>query len=99
MHLEKSLTTAAVTVATLGTLFVAAGPAAAGGIIVVASPTHDNSCANHKTHTQPRGNTSAGSGPVNGLLAQLPLTTALNHCGGADLPFEDVDQNNAAGVG
>ncbi|WP_411105224.1 hypothetical protein [Streptomyces sp. cmx-4-9] len=63
-----------------------ATPALAGGIVVVGSPSHDNSCAHQRTGTRPQGATTAGPGIANALLGQLPATAALNHCGGADLP-------------
>ncbi|SCG07849.1 hypothetical protein GA0115259_111997, partial [Streptomyces sp. MnatMP-M17] len=74
----------------------AAGSAAAGGAGVLLSPSFANGCANHQTNTQPQGGTSNGSGGAQGLLAQLPAGSPLNHCGGADLtgsqvlPAEDV---------
>lgn len=102
MTLSRKSTALVVAAAAIGTGFAGASPAAAGGIIVVASPSYDNACANHNTRTQPDGNTSGESGSGTGLLTQLPLSTALNHCGGADLPHasnvEDVNQNNAAGA-
>ncbi|MEU6313775.1 hypothetical protein [Streptomyces sp. NPDC047014] len=67
---------------------------------MIASPSHDNSCANHKTLTQPEGLTSNGSGTTEGMLAQLPVVNALNHCGGADLIIKQYgtfgDNNNNA---
>ncbi|MER7349085.1 hypothetical protein ABT390_27165 [Streptomyces aurantiacus] len=83
----------AITAAGIGTGLMAASPAAAGGIIVIGSPSFNNGCANHQTHTQPRGTTSEGSGPAQGLLAQVPVTDPLNHCGGADLPIPSYDND------
>jgi hypothetical protein len=58
----------------------------AGGIIVVASPSFSNACTNAGTHTTPHGATTHGPGTAGGLLGQIPITSPLNHCGGADLP-------------
>ncbi|MER6302047.1 hypothetical protein ABT247_21150 [Kitasatospora sp. NPDC001539] len=74
--------------------FATAAPAAAGGIIVIASPSHDNSCLNSYTRTQPYGRTTGTSGSAQGLQAQVPLLGPLNHCGGADLPLDNANQPN-----
>ncbi|MFF3976936.1 hypothetical protein [Streptomyces sp. NPDC001828] len=102
---RRTVTALAVAAATIGTGLAAAAPAAAGGIIVVASPSHDNSCFNTDA-AQSRDATRNGSAAAAGLLAALPIETPLNHCDGADLPgsrgpinVEDVNQNNAAGEG
>ncbi|CAM5518367.1 hypothetical protein SRIMM317S_06997 [Streptomyces rimosus subsp. rimosus] len=80
--------------AALGAGLASAAPAAAGGIIVIGSPSHDNTCANHGTVTQPMGSTSNGNGAAGGLLGQIPIGSALNHCGGADLPGTQNGSNN-----
>ncbi|KWT59220.1 hypothetical protein ADL21_24895 [Streptomyces albus subsp. albus] len=72
--------------AVIGTGLATASPAAAGGIIVIASPSFTNACANHGAHAKPRGHSSNGSGSAQGLLAQVPIVDAVNHCGGADVP-------------
>ncbi|WP_189762375.1 hypothetical protein [Streptomyces xanthochromogenes] len=104
MTTRRTATALAVAAAAIGAGLAAASPAVAGGVIVVASPSHDNSCFNTDA-AQSRDATRNGSGTAAGLLAALPIETPLNHCGGADLPgshgpsnVEDVNQNNAAGV-
>ncbi|WP_275464569.1 hypothetical protein [Streptomyces noursei] len=87
MTTHKAATTLAVAAAAIGSGFAAATPAAAGGIIVIASPSFDNSCANQGTRTQPHGHTSKESGSAQGMSAQIPLASPLNHCGGADVPL------------
>lgn len=74
------------TTAALGTGLASAAPASAGGIIVFASPSFDNSCTNTGTAAQSAGDTTHSSGTANGPLAAIPAETPLNHCGGADLP-------------
>ncbi|GGY65815.1 hypothetical protein GCM10010326_70530 [Streptomyces xanthochromogenes] len=76
--------------AAFGVGLAAATPAAAGGIIVVASPSHDNACTNLGTTAQSGGETRNGSGTVGGLLAAVPVGMPLNNCGGADLPMQKV---------
>lgn len=72
---------AAVSAASLG----GAGPASAGGIIVIGSPSHDNTCLNGR-FTRARGAATHATGNAAGLLGQASLRSPLNHCGGADLP-------------
>ncbi|MFF7725656.1 chaplin family protein [Streptomyces sp. NPDC008001] len=65
-----------------------ASPAAAGGIVVIGSPSSDDTCANQRTGA--RGATTSSPAHASGDVLQLPATTPLNHCGGADLPgFRD----------
>ncbi len=85
MATRRTVTALAVAAAAIATGFASAAPAAAGGIIVIASPSHDNTCANQGHATQ-RGATTSGSGSTGGILAALPVSGPLNHCGGADLP-------------
>ncbi|MFC7818664.1 hypothetical protein ACFUTR_28995 [Streptomyces sp. NPDC057367] len=86
MTIRKTFTALAVTAAAIGSGLATAAPATAGGIIVVGSPSFHNGCANHGTRSQSGGQTTDGSGAAQGLLAQVPIDNALNHCGGADLP-------------
>ncbi len=51
MTTRMAVTALGITAAAIGAGLTTAAPAFAGGIIVVASPSYDNSCANHKTHT------------------------------------------------
>ncbi|WP_409240364.1 hypothetical protein [Streptomyces sp. PA5.6] len=91
---SKTVAWAAATAAALGIVLGTAAPAAAGGIIVIGSPSHDNTCTNHGTHTKPAAGTQRAAGPVQGLLAQVPVVNAINHCGGADLPGENNKEAN-----
>lgn len=61
-----------------------AAPASAGGIGDFLSPAFGTSCANHNIGSSSVGNTTAGTGTLNGNLAGLPLGSPLNQCGGAD---------------
>lgn len=62
-----------------------AGPAAAGGVGDFLSPAFGTSCANQNTGAHTDGATTHGPGAANSTLAGLPLSSALNQCGGADL--------------
>ena len=84
MTAHKTFTALGLTAAALGAGLATAAPASAGGIIVVASPSFENTCANgHSSGAS--GPTTHGPGGVSGLVGQIPLTSPLNHCGGADL--------------
>ncbi|MET9323676.1 hypothetical protein ABZX75_26355 [Streptomyces sp. NPDC003038] len=80
------------TAAAFGCLFVSLGgglavaaPASAGGIGDLLSPAFGTSCANYNVGARANGAATQGTGTANGNLAGLPLGSALNHCGGADL--------------
>ncbi|WP_126882892.1 hypothetical protein [Streptomyces sp. WAC05374] len=73
------------TAAALGTVVAAAGPASAGGVGDFLSPAFGTSCGNHNTGARIGGTTTHGTGAANGNLAGLPISSALNQCGGADL--------------
>ncbi|MEV5597733.1 hypothetical protein [Streptomyces sp. NPDC052496] len=62
-----------------------AEPASAGGIIVIGSPSHDNTCLNGR-FSAARGAATHTTGNAAGLLGQVPFRSPLNHCGDADLP-------------
>ncbi len=87
MTTRRTGTALAVTAAAIGSGLASATPAAAGGIIVIGSPSFMNSCTNHGHATQ-RGATTNGNGAAGGLLATLPVSGPLNDCGGADLYME-----------
>lgn len=73
------------------TVGFAAAPAAAGGLLPIASPAFGTSCANHGgPHAS--GATTHGTGTANGNLAGLPISDPVNHCGGADLSTDKVKQ-------
>jgi hypothetical protein len=86
----RALTVTALTAAGIA---AAAGPACAGGIGDIASPSYGNSCANTGTHIHATGATTRGPGALTGLLGQTPLRGPLNQCGGADLPDLSVAPN------
>jgi hypothetical protein len=77
--------TALATVALGGTL-TAAAPAAAGGIGDFLSPAFGVSCTNLNNGARADGATTHGTGAADGNLAGLPVGSALNQCGGADMP-------------
>ncbi|AWT46803.1 MULTISPECIES: hypothetical protein [Streptomyces] len=93
IHRCTVATATALTVAALGTALATADPASAGGILPIASPAFGTMCANHHTGAHATGATRSGTGTVGGNLAGLPLGSALNQCGGADL----VPSSSASG--
>lgn len=100
MTTHRTLATAlGLTTAALGAGLATAAPASAGGVIVVASPSFDNSCANHGTAKQSAGRTTHGSGTVGGNLAALPAATPLNQCGGADIPIIQERDTESYAIG
>lgn len=75
----------AATAAALGAGTVTAAPASAGGIGDFLSPAFGVTCANLNNGAAATGPTTHGTGPGGGNIGRLPLSSALNHCGGADL--------------
>ncbi|GAA0611802.1 hypothetical protein GCM10010394_47010 [Streptomyces crystallinus] len=63
-----------------------ATPASAGGIGDFLSPAFGTNCANHNTGAHADGLTHHGTGTAGGNLAGIPVGSAVNQCGGADLP-------------
>ncbi|MFD3780738.1 hypothetical protein [Streptomyces sp. NPDC058612] len=84
MRTHQAITLIVVTVGCGG---FATAPAWAGGVGDFRSPAFGTSCANHDTGAHNAGDTTTGTGTLTGILAGLPLDSALNHCGGADLPL------------
>jgi hypothetical protein len=100
MNARKAVTALVAWAAALGAGIATAAPAAAGGIIVIGSPSYNNFCANGHS-SGPAGATRQVMGSVSGLLGQLPVSGPLNQCGGADLPVlqhecDPVDGNFVA---
>ncbi|KAA6223072.1 hypothetical protein CP973_15105 [Streptomyces albofaciens JCM 4342] len=85
MIARKIVTPLAVAATAVGTTFATGAPAAAGGIIVIGSPSHNNTCMNGPS-TAAHGAATHGTGSAAGLLGQIPFGSPLNHCGSADLP-------------
>ncbi|MFF3343652.1 hypothetical protein [Streptomyces flavidovirens] len=81
--------TAVVAAAIVGNGIVTAAPAAAGGIGDFLSPAFGTACANLNNGARAHGVTTQGTGIAGGDLAGLPIGSALNQCGGADLPIVD----------
>ncbi|GHB27917.1 hypothetical protein GCM10010331_12870 [Streptomyces xanthochromogenes] len=75
---------------------VTAVPASAGGVGDFLSPAFGTDCANLNTGAQAAGHTTQGSGAAGGNLLGLPIGSPLNHCGGADLPLQQVPVAGAA---
>ncbi|MET9936348.1 MULTISPECIES: hypothetical protein [unclassified Streptomyces] len=69
----------------MGAGLAGAAPASAGGIGDFLSPAFGVTCANHHTGARADGATAAGTGTAGGNFLGLPLGSALNQCGGADL--------------
>lgn len=69
-----------------------ATPASAGGVGDFLSPAFGISCVNHHgSHAE--GAAGPGTGAADGNLAGLPIGIPMNHCGGADSPIEDDDED------
>ncbi|MFI9155444.1 hypothetical protein [Streptomyces sp. NPDC053367] len=66
-----------------------AAPAAAGGLLPIASPAFGTFCANHGS-PHAGGATTHGTGAASSNLAGLPISNPTNQCGGADLPVLHV---------
>ncbi len=96
MSTSRIATSLALAAAVLATGFTAAAPASAGGIGDFLSPAFGTSCANHKTHTAPQGRAHTDSGGITGLLAQVPATSPVNQCGGADASYMQINQNSGS---
>ncbi|MEV7641378.1 hypothetical protein AB0O32_15690 [Streptomyces rubiginosohelvolus] len=64
-----------------------AAPATAGGIGDLLSPAFGVDCENHRIGSQASGGTAHGTGTIGGNVGRIPLASALNQCGGADLPM------------
>ncbi len=64
---------------------LSASPAVAGGIVVVASPSENNSCLIYGGGTV--GGTGGSPGTSAGNVVHVPARAPLSHCGGADLPL------------
>ncbi|WP_228974818.1 hypothetical protein [Streptomyces sp. DH12] len=87
--MRKTATAFVLTATAAGTILATTSPATAGGVGDFLSPAFGTSCANHHTGARAEGATTHGTGAANGNLAGLPLGSALNQCGGADLPEAD----------
>lgn len=83
--MRKTATGLSLTAAALGAGIAGAAPASAGGIGDFLSPAFGVTCANLHNGARAQGATTQGTGAANGNLAELPLGSALNQCGGADL--------------
>ncbi|MFE2267545.1 hypothetical protein [Streptomyces griseosporeus] len=66
-----------------------AAPAAAGGLLPIASPAFGTFCANHGS-PHASGATTHATGAASSDLAGLPISNPTNQCGGADLPVLHV---------
>lgn len=86
MTLRSALTALTLGVGTFAAALFAAAPASAGGIVVIASPSHDNSCLNLGS-AKAASSLKRAAGTVSNLLGQVPVASPLNHCGGADAPL------------
>ncbi|MFC4517301.1 hypothetical protein [Streptomyces ehimensis] len=75
--------------ATAGALLLGASPAVAGGVIVFDSPSVNNTCAQKGMGT--RGRAASAPGSATGDVIGLPAAAPLNHCGGADLPVQTIN--------
>jgi hypothetical protein len=84
MTARRTLTALALTAAAAGVGVATAAPASAGGIGDFLSPAFGTSCANQHIGSHARGVTPHSTGSLAGNLAGIPLSNALNQCGGAD---------------
>ncbi|MER7110589.1 hypothetical protein [Streptomyces sp. NPDC000229] len=86
MSTHKAMSTAVVAAAIVGTGVGTAAPAAAGGVGDFLSPAFGTACANLNNGARATGSTTHTTGTAGGNVAGLPLGSALNRCGGADVP-------------
>ncbi|MFJ5678206.1 hypothetical protein [Streptomyces sp. NPDC093097] len=86
------------TLTALGAGLANAGPASAGGVIAVLSPSMDNTCAELGKAMRHTAGTTHGSGTADGLLTALLIDSPLNHCGGADIPLPAEKQQAFTGI-
>ncbi|WP_188306488.1 hypothetical protein [Streptomyces sp. CBMA123] len=93
MTTRRTATALALTAATIGAGLATAAPATAGGVGDFLSPAFGTDCENHHIGAHATGATTSGSGTVSNNSGKLPLLSALNHCGGADML---VSQNGGA---
>ncbi|MFE9743131.1 hypothetical protein [Streptomyces sp. NPDC006477] len=70
----------------MGAGLITASPASAGGIGDFLSSAFGTACANLNNGAKAHGTTTQGTGTAGGNLAGIPTASALNQCGGADLP-------------
>ncbi|WP_073224281.1 hypothetical protein [Streptomyces sp. NBRC 110465] len=96
MTLYRRTLSALAVVAAAGGSLATAAPASAGGVGDFLSPAFGTDCANHRVGTQAAGATTAGTGAANANVLGLPLGSALNQCGGADLPVNCDFADSAA---
>ncbi|MFH8411368.1 hypothetical protein ACH4FX_42425 [Streptomyces sp. NPDC018019] len=82
---RQSLTALSLTATALGAGLATASPASAGGIGAFLSPAFSTVCGNLNNGAHADGTTTGGTGTAGGNRAGIPLGSALNHCGGADL--------------
>ncbi|MER7514049.1 hypothetical protein ACFZBM_34400 [Streptomyces lavendulae] len=85
MTTRRTATVLALTTAAIGAGLTTAAPATAGGIGDFLSPAFGTDCENHRIGAHATGATTSGSGTVSSNTGKLPLLSALNHCGGADM--------------
>ncbi|WP_101897615.1 hypothetical protein [Embleya scabrispora] len=79
---------ATVLLAGLGSVALAATPAAATSVIGVGNGAVGNACAND-LGSRARGATSAHPGTVSGLGTAVPLSGPANQCGNLGVPEEN----------
>ncbi|CAL9327827.1 hypothetical protein SUDANB113_00005 [Streptomyces sp. enrichment culture] len=80
-HVKRTYATCCFALLAVGCTAV---PAAAGGLLPIASPAFGTLCANHGT-SHSAGATSHGAGTASENLTALPISNPANQCGGADL--------------
>ncbi|MEV5342027.1 hypothetical protein AB0K93_26620 [Streptomyces sp. NPDC052676] len=85
MITRKTAAALGLVAASVGAGIATATPAAAGGIGDFLSPAFGTACANLNNGAHADGLTRSGTGTAGGNLAGLPIGSALNQCGGADL--------------
>ncbi|MFB7747547.1 hypothetical protein [Streptomyces sp. NPDC056132] len=86
MTSQRVLITFGVSALALGASLASAIPATAGGVGDFLSPAFGTACGNLNNGARADGVTSSGTGTGGGNLVGLPMGSALNQCGGADLP-------------
>lgn len=92
MNKRRPTAALALTTAALGTGWITATPAAAGGVGAFVSPSFGTTCLN-RHQSLAAGDAAASGGSASGNLAGLPFGSPFNQCGGADHPDSDVSRD------
>lgn len=90
MRSRTVVTVLTLTSAVTAGVLLTSSPVFAGGVGDVLSPAFGTDCANRNVGSRAAGATVSGTGTASSNVLGLPLTSALNQCGGADMPIEST---------